>query len=143
MTFYSFHSFPLFYPYSTRPCSVVGRLLERGKTLPHITSNYHTPTFHSMLNVRLCVLAFPPEKSIPFALVYADSFKSLIQIESNLAYFECFVLEKVSFRCAFRFVSNLLVLSNKHSRWEIIVEARRNLSSYKSEFTCKAHKILK
>lgn len=33
--------------------------------------------------------------------------KSLIQIESNLAYFECFVLEKVSFRCAFRFVSNL------------------------------------
>lgn len=31
-----------------------------------------------------------------FSLVYADSIKALIQIKSNLAYFECFVLEKLS-----------------------------------------------
>lgn len=69
---------------------------EKGKARvpPHITTNYHTPP----LPPKLPSIHSHSRRSRSFSFVsiriYADSFKSLIQIKRNLAYFECFSLEK-------------------------------------------------
>lgn len=77
----------------------------------------------------------------PFSLVYADSIKALIQIKSNLAYFECVVLERTS-SCSFPFLFSiaiccchiLLRLKPIEQTFEDYLLETKILSSYKSEF---------
>lgn len=68
----------------------------KGKTRvpPHITTNYHTPPLPLKLTIHPLSLTAKSILSFVSIRIYADSFKSLIQIKRNLAYFECFSLEK-------------------------------------------------